>query len=1258
MTVQPVPADQGIFSSTFIRLWALGVLLINLFVISLAGYWLYNSRAEAHKDAGQTTQNLSHVLEEHIGGVMRRIDLELLGAADEIERQIAGGGIDEKTINQFLARHKARLPEVLSFRVCSADGTLRYDTGVKLIPPINNADRIYFIRQRDNPNAGMVIAPPILTRVDRKWAIPISRRFNLPDGSFGGVVFVNFQLESLAEAFSGIYMGKEGAVALLDADLNVVTRYPEPEGGIGNLIGKSALSPHIQRLIKTHPEPGTYTTKSILDNIERAYSYHKVEDFPLHIIFGLATEEYLAEWWRELAKVSMMTTIFLLGTTFLSWQIVRLWKLQMASNEALRESKLALANAQRIAHLGNWKMDIQTGKQEWSDELYRIYGFEPGAFEPTFDKFMEALHLEDRKTIEEYFSEILSGGQSQAEFDLRIIRPDGEERIVRDRLEIIAGKDNKPVTIIGVNFDITQQRKAEDALILSEARYRLLFESAKDGIMILEGKTGMILDVNPFMIELLGYSHEEFIGKKIWELGFLKDIIANEDNFTKLRIEKYLRYDNLPMETFDGQRIEVEFTSVVYLVDHSDLIQCTIRDITKRKDYENKLIQSESKYRALFTNMRNGFAYCKMIFDENNQPVDWIYLEVNDAFGRVMGIEKNAVEGKRATEVFPAIKDFKPNLFETYGRVALTGEGTEFMINFDILNLWLSMSTYCPQPGYFAAITDDITERKRAEEVLHVTQTELLAQNEELLQTQEKLESAKIKYLNLYEFAPIGYLTISEQDLVLESNLTAANLLGMPRDHLVNQPFTRVIAPEDQDIYYLLRKRLLESGMPQACDLRMKRKDGATIWAFLEISPTEDTERIASMWYASIRDITERKQAENALRESEARHRAIMETANDPIVCIDEKGKVYMWNESAERVFGYSEKEMVGRDMHDYIVPQKYMEQAYIGLSKFLKTGEGAVLNKTRSITAKRKDGSEFPVELSIAPVKMRDGWGASAIIRDITAQKEWESRLTDTNEKLKKALVDIEQTRSQLIRSEKLASMGRLSAGVAHELKNPLNIISTTVQLLQMGDEVKEERDYTYNVIMEQVRRSSKIIDNLREFARERKPENVVVNVRELIEKTISLVEYEMKSEGVELIRRFDPNPVEIMGDPDQLAQVFLNIIGNARDSMNEHRGYLSADELREKGWNGRLTISVLLEGSQIEIRFADNGVGIPRENMGKVFDPFFTTKKEGKGTGLGLGIAYGIVQNHGGNMTVESAEGEENHGATFIITLPVLRN
>jgi diguanylate cyclase (GGDEF)-like protein/PAS domain S-box-containing protein len=259
------------------------------------------------------------------------------------------------------------------------------------------------------------------------------------------------------------------------------------------------------------------------------------------------------------------------------------------------------------------------------------------------------------------------------------------------------------------------QNKIAEAMKVSEVRYRRLFETAKDGILILDADTGEITDVNPFLIVLLGYSREEFLGKKLWEIGPFKDIEESITAFRELQNKEYIRYEHLPLESKDGRRLDVEFVSNVYLVDSKKVIQCNIRDITERKQVEEALRDSEEKYRLLFENMLDGFAYCKMLF-EYNRPQDFICLNVNSAFEKLTGL-KNVV-GKKVTEIIPGIKEMHPELFEIYGRVALTGKPERVEMYFEPLGMWFSIAVYSMKKEFFIVVFDNITERKKMEEIL------------------------------------------------------------------------------------------------------------------------------------------------------------------------------------------------------------------------------------------------------------------------------------------------------------------------------------------------------------------------------------------------------------------------------------------------------------------------------------------------------------------------------------------------------------
>ncbi|MBI4481686.1 MAG: hypothetical protein HY652_02225 [Acidobacteria bacterium] len=251
----------------------------------------------------------------------------------------------------------------------------------------------------------------------------------------------------------------------------------------------------------------------------------------------------------------------------------------------------------------------------------------------------------------------------------------------------------------------------------------------------------------------------------------------------------------------------------------------------------------------------------------------------------------------------------------------------------------------------------------------------------------------------------------------------------------------------------------------------------------------------------------------------------------------------------------------------------------------------------------------------------------------------------------LKRAMIQEEITiRQQLMRSEKLASLGQLTAGVAHEILNPLNVISGRVQMLSMRAPHEPELGKALDIISEQTRRIVKITDGLRRFshtAAEKKP----LDVNDLLEKTLALLENDLRVRNIQVVRRFQPRLAAVMADADQLTQVFVNLILNAKDAM-PRGGTLTLstalDGLRGSGSRRKEVV-----GNRILIAVTDTGCGIPAGDLEKIFHPFFTTKEPGKGTGLGLFVCHGIIENHNGAMEVLSREGE---GTTFRISLPAV--
>jgi len=230
-----------------------------------------------------------------------------------------------------------------------------------------------------------------------------------------------------------------------------------------------------------------------------------------------------------------------------------------------------------------------------------------------------------------------------------------------------------------------------------------------------------------------------------------------------------------------------------------------------------------------------------------------------------------------------------------------------------------------------------------------------------------------------------------------------------------------------------------------------------------------------------------------------------------------------------------------------------------------------------------------------------------------------------------------LRSTQNQLLQSEKMASLGKLAAGVAHEINSPLTGILTYSSLLheakQDGDRDKEDLE----VIVNETNRCKMIVKGLLDFARQTEPQKVLSDINEVTQKSINLISHQASIQNVKIERKIQPDLPQIMIDVGQIQQVFINILLNAIEAMPQ---------------GGILTVSSEIEDQMVIVGFTDTGIGIPEENLPKIFDPFFTTKKQGKGTGLGLSVSYGIIERHRGKLEVKSQVGK---GTTFTVKLPI---
>ena len=336
--------------TTFIRWIMIITVMANLLFVGLTAFSLRQSWKRYDERAEISTQNLVQLFAGEIDDAVDKIDLTVLTVVDEVEKQLASGGIDGPALNTFIARHKDRLPVIDGLRVVNAQGENAYGTGVKPGVRTSVADRAYFARLRSETNAGLVFSEPVVGRVSKKWSIILARRVNQPDGSFGGLVYGTITLDEFVKMFSAVDVGKHGAVTLRNDELAMIARYPVPKD-IDKLVGAKNASPELQNSVKAQPAGGSYSTPRGFDGIERTYSYRKIDVHPLYVTVGLAYEDYLWGWQKEVAEFSVLVVVFFLGTLISGGVIYRDWKRRILATQALAEQQEALRESESMQRL-------------------------------------------------------------------------------------------------------------------------------------------------------------------------------------------------------------------------------------------------------------------------------------------------------------------------------------------------------------------------------------------------------------------------------------------------------------------------------------------------------------------------------------------------------------------------------------------------------------------------------------------------------------------------------------------------------------------------------------------------------------------------------------------------------------------------------------------------------------------------------------------------------------------------------------------
>ena len=784
---------------------------------------------------------------------------------------------------------------------------------------------------------------------------------------------------------------------------------------------------------------------------------------------------------------------------------------------------------------------------------------------------------------------------------------------------------------------ITRDTPADEARRKSEVKYKSLFEYASDSIFIIDKETGRFLDCNKNAAERLGYTKKELLQRTVLDINPSGDTLNVKERFSKQAAGEGITFVTFHIRK-DGSVMPVEISSRLIDYDEHKVLLALTRDITKRMQTENRLRKKTAQLNAIIENLpfdvfgidSQGYYFIQNSSSRKNwgtivgrRPGDFTFDEKNIALWEENN--RKAFSGETVKgEVEFIMPDGEKKYFDTIITPILEGEEIYGALGINI----------------------DTTKRKQIEEELlkHRHHLELLVKDKtsdltsviELLQdeimqrrkTEEALRQSEKCYRELVNYMSSGVAVFESvdngQDFIFKDFNQAAEIMDKIRkEDLIGKSLTNIFPGIKEFGLFEVLHKVWKTGQSQHHPVSMYRDNRISAWRENYVYKLPSGE-IVSMY----NDVTEQKELE--LRESELLRELKNIFDNFPvgIVYLNSNYEIISTNRFFNNFAGFVEEELYGKLCYES-VGEFANDPAKKGLEKvctFCQKNECVQLKKSTTMERPFKD--KF---IRVTTIPELDEKGNihrfMEIVEDITERKLAEA---------------------EAIRASHLASLGELAAGVAHEINNPVNgIINYSQILANKSRKGSREHDISTRIIKESDRIAN-IVRNLLSFARDSREDKHPVEIQDLISEALALVETQMEKDGIELMIDIPPGLPAINAQPQQVEQVFLNIISNARYALNEKYDGEHKDKILEIYCKNIMT----RRSPVMQITFHDRGTGIPPAILGKIINPFFSTKAGNQGTGLGLSISHGIISDHGGKLTIESTEGEFTK---VIIDLPV---
>ncbi|ATX82138.1 PAS domain S-box-containing protein [Mariprofundus ferrinatatus] len=863
----------------------------------------------------------------------------------------------------------------------------------------------------------------------------------------------------------------------------------------------------------------------------------------------------------------------------------------------LRDIRHRYQQAQRIAHLGHWQLDLTNNALTWSEEVFLIFEITPEQFGASYEAFLDAVHPEDRDYVNTAYSDSLN---NRTGFDIehRLLLQDGRIKWVNGRCETSYAEDGTALYSTGTVLDITDRKLAEQELHQEAAFRNQLMDRASEGIAVWcsEGDEGSakFITWNRRMQEITGYTRDE-----INRHGWLETIYDNETERNRARDTMQSVIAGNPnfgkdfeIVTKSGERRTVHISSsAIYQEECTPCVLALIQDVTEHRVQQRLLSDERKRFKMLFESSSDGI----FILDMHGH-----FIDINRTAHERLGYSKDEMMAMSIRELDPP--EFAARVPERIAMIkkhgAATFETAHYRKDGSIMPVEIN-SRIIELDGepVFYSVLRDISDRKKAE---------------------EELQLAKF----VMDHAPVNITFIDSDARIRYLNGTGCETLGYSQEEALN-----LCIPDIDPLFPIeiwgehwadlkARKSLI-------VETQHQRKSGEIFPIEVMANYMEFGDKAYNV--AFDRDISDRKLAEAAMQ----RFRVALDNSADAIFIIDRSSMMFIdMNEAACNRMGYTRQELLAMGPGD-ITPYLSREQLEASFDQMFRDGSDS---STIDTVHACKDGSEFPVEVRLRSFKEDGRELLVAIARDVSDRKDLEE---------------------QLRHSQKMEAVGTLVGGIAHDFNNMLAAIQGNVYLAKMQLRDHPQLGDRLRNIEKLGNRAAEMVQQLLTFARKDSVTKRVFSLNPFMKEGFKLAKT-LIPENIDHQTSICSEPLRIEGDATQLQQVLMNLLTNAVDAVAEVPNPAIQCSLTPFCADPAfLKKHPTLTGNRFAcISVADNGHGIPEDQLSNIFEPFYTTKEVGKGTGLGLAMLYGAVQTHDGAIEVES---KVNGGSLFRIFLPL---